>query len=462
VKGRTTEKRFSSTMSVQGKAGHLFTNWAKTYSCHPELFFEPQNVEELAQIVKQAEKLKKRIKIVGFGHSPSDICCTDEFMVRLFKFDKILHVDKSTNTVKVEAGMMLRHLNAELENNGLAMCNLPAIDDITVGGIIATATHGSGKNYGIISTLVTDLEMMKADGEIIYCSRQSNPDIFKAAVMNLGCLGIIINVTLQCEPAFHLHECVESATTDETLASLEKDVASSDHYKFLYHPHTGRCVKYHITRSDKPVNYPGGSWFWDMLIGFHLFQFLLYIASFFPRFITFINRTYHYVFFRNPQERCNSPHKILHFDCLFPQYVSEWSFPREKTAYVVRSLEEQIKKQNLHVHLPVEIRFGKADDIYLSPCYKRDVTFMNILMFRPYYLDVPGRDKYWDAYVSIVKSVGGRPHWAKAHKVSPEEFHEMYPEMDKFLAIRKALDPNGMFLNEFLERHILGTKSMQI
>ena len=62
------------------------------------------------------------------------------------------------------------------------------------------------------------MEMMKADGEIIHLSKQSNPEIFKAALLNLGCLGVVINVTLQCEPAFHLHEYVESATLDEVIA----------------------------------------------------------------------------------------------------------------------------------------------------------------------------------------------------------------------------------------------------
>ena len=56
---------------------------------------------------------------------------------------------------------------------------------------------------------------MKADGEIVYCSEQSNPEIFKAALLSLGALGVIINVTIQCEPAFHLHEYVEAATLDE-------------------------------------------------------------------------------------------------------------------------------------------------------------------------------------------------------------------------------------------------------
>ncbi|XP_065072222.1 L-gulonolactone oxidase-like [Rhopilema esculentum] len=449
-------------MALQGISNYRFTNWAKTYSCQPELFFEPETVEELAQILRQASAERKRVRVIGFGHSPSDICCTNDFMIRLFKFNKVLHLDKNENTIKIGAGMMLRDLNTILENNGMAMCNLPAIDDITIGGIIATGTHGSGMNFGIISTLVRDLELMKADGEIIYCSRQSNPEIFKAALLSLGCVGIVTSVTLQCEPAFRLHETAESAPVEETLATFEDDLKKSEHFKFLYHPHTGNCVKYHIKRSDKPVVDPGESWFWDSFVGFHMLQFLLYIASFFPRLVNVINRFYHSMFFRNPTERCNAPHKILHFNCLFPQYVSEWSFPREKTGYVLRSLRDAISKENLHVHLPVEIRFGKADDIYLSPCYKRDVTFMNILMFRPYYKDVPGKERYWAIYESIVKSIGGRPHWAKAHKVVPDELREMYPEFGKFLEIRKSLDPNGMFLNEYLERHILGTTSVQI
>eukprot|EP00794_Sanderia_malayensis_P017007 gene17007-18720_t len=447
---------------ASGKSGYLFTNWAKTFACQPELYFEPTTVGEIGKILQNATANKKKVKVVGFGHSPSDISCTNDYMICLTKFNNLLQIDNKKNTVKVEGGMMLRDLNEILEKNGLAMQNLPAIDDLTIAGLVATGTHGSGVNYGILATLVLELEMMTADGNVIICSNESNPEIFKAALLSLGALGIILNITLQCEPAFVLHQVVESESLDQTLKDLEQDLKKSEHFKIMYHPHTDRCVKYHIKRSKLPINDPGESWFWDILIGFHVFQFFLYLGSFLPPLIVVVNKVFHWLFNRNVQEKCNTGPKVLHFNCLFPQYVSEWCFPRDKTAYVLRSLRDLTKKSNLYVHLPVEIRFGKADDILLSPCYKQDSTFMNILMYRPYYKDVPGKEKYWSIYEQIVKSVGGRPHWAKAHRVSPDEFRTLYPKFDAFLEIRKQLDPNGVFLNEYLQRHLLGTTSIQI
>lgn len=444
-------------MSGQGKTGHVFTNWAKTESCKPELYFEPATVDEIRQILQKACADKKRVKIAGVGHSPSNITCTNDYMISLSKFTRVLDIDTKNHTITVEGAMWLRELNAVLGKNGLSMQNLPAIDDITIAGLLATGTHGSGAEYGILATFVLELEMMKADGEIITCSKDSNPELFQAALLSLGALGIILNVKLQCEPSFLLHQVAEAESLDKTLADLEEDVKKSDHFKILYHPHTGRCVKYHIKRSKKPVDDAGESWFWDYCVGFYFFQFLLYLASFFPSLLVLINKAYHWVYFRQPSEKCNTAPKILHFNCLFPQYVSEWSFPREKTAFVLKSLRDQIKEHNLFVHLPVEIRFGKADDIYLSPCYQRDVTFMNILLFRPYYIDVPGKALYWSIYEKIMKSIGGRPHWAKAHQVTPEEFRKVYPKFDAFLEIRKQMDPTGVFLNEYLERHLLGT-----
>lgn len=68
------------------------TNWAKTYSCHPRIVFEPRNADECALVLELARREGKTVRAVGVGHSPSDLACTDEYMLRTTKLDKILHV----------------------------------------------------------------------------------------------------------------------------------------------------------------------------------------------------------------------------------------------------------------------------------------------------------------------------------------------------------------------------------
>eukprot|EP00079_Xenopus_tropicalis_P025912 XP_012819552.1 PREDICTED: L-gulonolactone oxidase-like [Xenopus tropicalis] len=110
-------------------------------------------------------------------------------------------------------------------------------------------------------------------------------------------------------------------------------------------------------------------------------------------------------------------------------------------------------EKNPHVvaHFPVEVRFARGDDILMSPCYHRDSCYMNIIMYRPYGKDVPHQE-YWVEYENIMKKVGGRPHWAKAHTCTRKDFEKMYPAFGKFKGIREKLDTTGMFLNAYLEK----------
>ncbi len=107
--------------------------------------------------------------------------------------------------------------------------------------------------------------------------------------------------------------------------------------------------------------------------------------------------------------------------------------------------------KDVHVHFPVEVRFVKGDDIMMSPANGRDSCYMNILMYRPYGKFVPFA-KYWTAFEKIMYNAGGRPHWAKAHKLTGKDFKEMYTDFEKFGDIRKKLDPQGLFLNDYLQK----------
>ncbi|CAB4000735.1 L-gulonolactone oxidase-like [Paramuricea clavata] len=294
------------------------------------------------------------------------------------------------------------------------------------------------------------MTLMDAQGEIIKCSSNMNKEIFDAARCHLGALGIILDITWQCEKPYKLCSSRKAGKLDELLDNLENDVVQSEHFKFLWWPHTDNVATINVDRTDKPVK-TSKSWFWDYLIGFHLLQFMYWLSTFFPSLVKYINR-YHFSWLKSqPEEIIDEAEKIFTFDCLFAQYVNEWAIPREKTAYVLKRLKKWLDESGFYAHMPVEVRFVAKDDIYMSPAFGRDVCFIGIIMYRPYRKSVPHED-FWNFYEDLMFSVGGRPHWGKAHKLGSQALRKIYPNFDDFRNICSKLDPGRLFVNEYLER----------
>ncbi|KAF9281797.1 hypothetical protein BGZ68_006425 [Mortierella alpina] len=417
--------------------GKTFENWARTFRCVPEQYYTPSTEEEVIKIIHLARLSGKRVKAIGTGHSPSDLACTDGIMINTDKLNELLHVDKEKMTVTVAAGMKLEKLHKLLELRDLALSNLGSISDQSVAGAMATATHGTGAEYASLCASVLDLTFITATGLTIYCSKTEKSDIFNAAVCSLGALGIITRMTLQCERAFRLENKQEPAKLDEVLNNLDSIIHSAEHVRLWWYPHTDNVVVWRANRTTKS----------------------------------------------RPIERVDDSVRVFNFDCLFPQYVNEWSIPWSRTAEALRALDQFIengsvkvesgvgldeptdaknghalkvvrKEAGLKVHFPIEIRFVKKDDVWLSPAYGVDSCYIGIIMYRPYGKPVPYK-RFWAGFEQIMASFEGRPHWAKAHSVSFEGLKQSYPKLAAFSDIRQQLDPEGMFLNDYLRRHLV-------
>ncbi|KAM5165014.1 LOW QUALITY PROTEIN: L-gulonolactone oxidase-like [Mantella aurantiaca] len=253
-----------------------FQNWAQTYGSTPELYFQPTCAEEVKEILDLARQRSKRVKVVGGGHSPSDIACTDDFMIRLDKMNKVLKVDREKKQVAVEAGMLLSELNEVLTKNGMALSNIGAVSEVAAAGVIGTGTHNTGITHGILSTQVMSLTMMTASGDVVECSASENADIFRAARLHLGSLGVILTVTLQCRPAYRLQEVQFPSTLPEVLDNLDTHLKASEYFRFWWFPHTESVSIFYQDPTDKPP-FSKANWFWDCFVGYYLLEFLLWI-----------------------------------------------------------------------------------------------------------------------------------------------------------------------------------------
>ena len=138
------------------------------------------------------------------------------------------------------------------------------------------------------------------------------------------------------------------------------------------------------------------------------------------------------------------------FNCLHKQFVNEWNIPFEHTTEVLNELK--ILLSNFYVHPSIEVRFSKPDNIMLSPSYNRDSCWIGTLMFRPYNISPGWVYQYFEEYEKIMKKYNGRPHWAKWFTMNTQELTESYPEFRNFQKIRRQLDPNNLFANEWVLR----------
>ncbi|KAI8984386.1 L-gulono-gamma-lactone oxidase [Mycotypha africana] len=432
----------------------VFQNWAKTFSCKPELLFTPTSEEQVKKIICLAKSLNKQVKVCGVGHSPSDLACTNGFMVDIGGMNKLLNVDKKNCRATVEAGMQLHQLHKVLRENGLALSVLGSISDQTVAGVMATASHGTGANYGCLSTAIVDLTLVTAEGDILYCSLTENEDIFQAARCSLGALGIITRITLQAEADFKLEAIQEPYKFSDILNQWDETIHSSEHTRIWWYPHTDDCVVWKANRTNKDISRSGPSYWMERHFGFHIYQAMLNVTRYSPSMIPYLTKFMFRTLHSQPLHVVDVSNKVFNFDCLFPQYVNEWAIDWKDAPDALRKLDKFINDNELKVHFPVEIRFVDEDDIWLSPCYGRKTCYIGVIMYRPYGKPVPYK-KYWKGYENIMREYNGRPHWAKAHGQSKNDLEASYPKFQDFLRIRQKLDPDGMFLNDYLKRHVV-------
>lgn len=200
---------------------HHHRTWAETFHSYPELYIQPQSSSEIRKVVTLARRCRRRIAIAGCAHSPSDLTLTSSWLVNLDNYSKILDVDLETKIVVMQSGIRLHDLSRRLKEYGLAMPNLGSIDHQSIAGAIGTATHGSSIQHGILSQSVLGLSIMLADGRVLSCSAEENTELFRAALVSLGALGIITRVTFQAVSAFNVQWRQRLHPLEEVLVDWE-------------------------------------------------------------------------------------------------------------------------------------------------------------------------------------------------------------------------------------------------
>jgi L-gulono-1,4-lactone dehydrogenase len=410
----------------------------------------PRSIEELSAAIARAGDSDLRVRVVGAGHSFSEIACSDGALVHLDRLADVRDVDTSSGLVRVQAGITIGELSRHLDAHGLAMENLGDIDVQSIAGAISTATHGTGARLRNISAQVAELTLVLADGSTLLCSPERDPDVFRAARVGLGALGAIAEVTLRCVPSFTLHGIDEPAPLAQTLERFEELALGNDHFEFFVFPYAEVALTRTNNRTDEPPRPPSrlAAYLSDVLLTNHAFGLFCRVGRLMPGAIPQINRLLTRLAGR--RERVDRSAAIFASPRLVRFTEMEYALPREHTTQAVRRVLEMIEQRGLAVPFPIEVRTVAPDDAYLSTAAGRDSGFVAVHMFE-------GMEwqSYFRAVEAIMDELGGRPHWGKRHFQTAATLRARYPDWDRFQAVRGRLDPHGRFANEWTDR-VLG------
>ncbi|WP_438035949.1 D-arabinono-1,4-lactone oxidase [Sorangium sp. So ce204] len=452
-------RRFFATSNALRPDG-TWRNWGANHQCRPESFHEPGSIDELVAIVDSARARSKKIRIVGAGHSWSDIVCTDEWMVSLARINELIELDRKNKTVTVQAGMRVADLIDHLDAAGLALVNLGEVDAQHVGGVIATATHGSGST-GSFSSAVLSAKLLLSSGKVIEISSAHNAQYLDAVRTNLGCLGIVVEATLAVRESFNVLKHQKIFGTEAAIANAARFLSLSDPYamnKVFFFPY-GRQHIYAAKRED--LSEPS---LWDRLrnpllaVGDRLTLSVLMNAArqvpidLKPRFLTAalaavstssyqVGKSYDLLLFAHDPR----------FKVVAGHIESEIAIPLEGLGPAVTSLFELMERRTFKINGYILARTVTKETAWMSPAHGRDSVFLTFAHF-------PSEAEDWKAIFAEIEAFmierhQGRPHWGKINFTNREYAERAYPRYVDFADVRRELDPIGMFANDFIRRH---------
>ncbi|MGZ9933893.1 D-arabinono-1,4-lactone oxidase [Streptomyces sp. NC-S4] len=425
-------------------------NWAGNVTATPVRTVTPASVGELQEAVRRAAEDGLRVKAVGTGHSFTAAAATDGVLVRPQALAGIRSVDRAAGTVTVAAGTALKDLNRALAREGLSLTNMGDIMEQTVSGATSTGTHGTGRDSASIAAQIRGLELVTADGRLLTCSEKENPEVFAAARVGIGALGIVTAITFAVEPLFFLTAREEPMGFDRVTAEFEEHFAENEHFEFYWFPHTGNCNTKRNNRSQGPAAPPGrvSAWVEDELLSNGLFQAVNSLGRAVPATIPSIARVASRAL--SARTYTDIPYKVFTSPRRVRFVEMEYALPREQVVGALRELRAMVDRSGLRISFPVEVRTAPADDITLSTASGRDTAYIAVHMYKgtPY-------QAYFTAAERIFTAHGGRPHWGKVHTRDAGYFAEVYPRFGEFTALRDRLDPDRVFGNDYLRR-VLG------
>ena len=425
--------------------GGKWSNWSGGVVCKPRQVVAPKDEVALAAAIRNASG---PVRAPGTGHSFTPLCATDDTLIDLAAFTGLDAVDPEKKTATLAAATPLWAVGPALYPHGFALANMGDIDRQTLGGVVGTGTHGTGRALTSLSAQVAGFRLILANGDLRNCSATENAELFMAGRVSMGTLGIMSKITMQVVPAYKLVEANFALPIAELFGKLDALIADNRHFEFFWFPYAETAVCKSLNHSDAPAPDPrpvedmrarGEAGSADMRV-FSGINEILPVAS-------FLLKPAHRLFSR----LMPGPERVRWSYEIFPSPRNvrfnemEYAVPAEKGPDCLREIVEAIRKKRINTGFPIEYRTVAADDIWLSPFYMRDSATIAIHQYHK--VDTA---RLFETCEAIFRLYDGRPHWGKRHTCTGQDLATLYPEFERFRALRRELDPGAKFLNAHL------------
>ena len=414
-------------------SNHTFRNWAQSITCRPQSYCQPDTENDVVQIVKQAALNNKHVRTVGAGHSWAPLVLTKDVLINLDKLAGVTQTVMPSMKVKVQAGTRLKQLIPRLRMDNLGLANIGSITEQSITGAISTGTHGTGLTLGNIGTQIIGARLINGAGDIVTIT-ETDTDRLNAVRLNLGALGIITELTIQCVADYDLEFAAYWYKFDAIVDQMETFAQQNTRVKFWWLIAPIGPKNDVIMTTENPATGGGGA----TPAGGLPMDAVELLNTFF-HLITGTSSTTAFLKYTAKYDQVLTIPllPVFHREC-------EYAIPMGKTAEALRAFKRVVDEGDLSLTLPLEVRFVTKDDTLLSPAYHQDVCYIGIAT-------QPNANEAIERFEPIVKRLGGRPHWGKCFSMTRAEAEALYPGYQKFRTIRNQLDPNGVFSNEFLK-----------
>lgn len=419
-----------------------WTNWSRTFEAQPQRFAMPETEEEICALVRESSK----VRVVASGHSFNASPLTSGTMISLDHYNRILSVDLTTRVVHVQAGARLRDLNEHLQALGLAFPVLGSTNAQSVGGLVATDLHGTGRDHGFLSEQILSLRIVDAAGVARTFRRGS--DVFHAAIGGLGTCGLVIAVELQCVPGFNLEKSLQIVPRRWVRDNIDQILAGNDHVSFYYAGGVDVAnVRMNLwNRTEKPASRWLGARkmtyeLLDMLISGYLLGVsrLLDMANAFATLgLLFFKATMHGRITVYPSAPGFARKLYYHHDEI------EYGVPYETHQACLDEILAMLRRRRfLSI---VEVRFTPdTSSALLGPGVGRRTCFIELAPS----LSLDSAEVFAEAE-AIFARYRGQPHLGKKTTLTSADMAELYQaRWQTFCEARRQQDPGGKFLNDF-------------
>lgn len=380
-------------------------NWSGRHKVKANDLRFVRSEEDAVATAKLGAETGQSVRVIGSGHSHSLLVPNDQILVDSSGLTGVYETDSSRLTATVGAGSKIYSLGAPLKAAGLGLKNQGDIDRQAIAGACATGTHGTGKDLQNLSASVVGLTLATADGQLLNCDASQNAELFNAARLSLGAFGIITRLQLQAREAYKLKESGLTMTFDALAPQILDLIEQHERFEFFWFPHSDEANVKIINQTEEPPVYPLApenerqAWSYEVL----------------------------------PSHR---PH---------PHTEMEYSIPAEKGPECFARIRDLLRERFTDVVWPVEYRTVAADDVWLSMANGRPTVTISV------HQDIrEDETEYYRACEEIFLEYGGRPHWGKVNYLTGEHLAAVHPDWLAWWQVRDRVDPEGVFLNDYL------------